>query len=336
MPQGWANPWTAYGPPPPPGPVADTGARIGGRLLDLLVVGVLAGIVLALFGSSDRPWGALLLAAAALWGYETVAVACTGATLGLHIVGLRVVTLDAVGRPSWAAAARRAAVDAGLAAAIVVGWVVWLVSVAGDPLGRGIPDRNASTMVVPRGALLPITTTDLPGYADGARRPRISPLGRVGDADVRVRARLRRFEQRPLLALLVAVLVLTAPLIQSTLARFALATTIWLVVFTIDEAQLLARFGATPGHRIAGLLVLDRRTGLPPSLARSVTRSLAFGLQVYALFPLALLSLALMRWSSTGRGLHDLVAGTIVVADPALDPEAQRQRAMAVRLGRAG
>jgi uncharacterized RDD family membrane protein YckC len=318
--------------------VATTGSRVGGRLIDVLVVGVLAGVVLGLFGQSGRPWASLLLVAATLWLYETVTVAWLGATPGLRIVGLRVVSLDAVGKPSWATAARRAAVDAGLAAAIVVGWVVWLVSVAGDPLGRGIPDRNAATMVVPQHARLPIATSDLPGYADGARPPRVGALGRVGDADVRVRARLRRFDRRPGLALLVGLLVLASPLIDATFLRFALATLVWLVVFTADEARLLARFGANAGHRIAGLVVLDRRTGLPPGVGRSVTRALALGLQLYVPlgWPCLWVSLPLMRWSSTGRGLHDLVAGTIVVADPALEPEAQRQRAMAVRLGRAG
>jgi uncharacterized RDD family membrane protein YckC len=319
--------------------VAGTGSRIGGRALDLLVVGVLAGLVLAFFGSSDRPWAGLLLVALTLWAYETVTVACFGATLGLHVVGLRVVSLDAVGKPSWATAARRAAVDAGLAIAILIGWVVWLVSVAGDPLGRGIPDRNAATMVVPQRTRLPIATSDLPGYADGARRPRVGPLGRIGDADVRVRARLRRFDRRPVLALLVAALVLAAPLIDITLLRFTLATLAWLVVFTVDEARLLARFGGTAGHRIAGLVVLDRRTGLPPGMARSVTRALALGVQLYAppgWLLLLFVSLPMMRWAESGRGFHDVLAGTVVVADPGLDPEAQRQRAMAVRLGRAG
>ena len=35
----------------------------------------------------------------------------------------------------------------------------------------------------------------------------------------------------------------------------------------------------------------------------------------------------------TGRGLHDVAGGTVVVADPNLDPEQQRQRAMSLRFG---
>lgn len=43
-----------------------------------------------------------------------------------------------------------------------------------------------------------------------------------------------------------------------------------------------------------------------------------------------------MRFGADGRGLHDLAGGTVVVSDPSLDPETQRQRAMRMRLGLAG
>jgi len=295
-------------------------------------------LVLLVFGDDDRPWAGLALVATTLWAYETVSVALSGTTLGKKAVGLRVVPLDATAKPTWGQASRRAAVDAGLAAAAVVGWIVWAVSALGDPLGRGIADRNAATMVVPAAARLPVTTHDLPGYADGARPPRLTTLGRVGDADVRVRARLRRLDQLPVLSLVLGAVVLTSTLIHATLLRVALATTVWLVLFVVDESARIARHGATAGHRLAGLVVLDRRRGTPPGMGRSVARATALGLTLYVpvLWPLLVVTLALMRWSSTGRGLHDRVAGTIVVGDPTLAPERQRQRAMAVRLGRAG
>ncbi|MEZ5137710.1 MAG: hypothetical protein R2711_02700 [Acidimicrobiales bacterium] len=47
-------------------------------------------------------------------------------------------------------------------------------------------------------------------------------------------------------------------------------------------------------------------------------------------------SLLMMRFGAAGRGLHDLAGGTVVLADPALSPEAQRQRAMRMRMGRVG
>ena len=44
-------------------------------------------------------------------------------------------------------------------------------------------------------------------------------------------------------------------------------------------------------------------------------------------------SLLMIRVNSEGLSLHDLAGGTVVVADPTLDPETQRQRAMQMRIG---
>ena len=41
----------------------------------------------------------------------------------------------------------------------------------------------------------------------------------------------------------------------------------------------------------------------------------------------------MIRVNSEGLSLHDLAGGTVVVADPTLDPETQRQRAMQMRIG---
>ena len=53
------------------------------------------------------------------------------------------------------------------------------------------------------------------------------------------------------------------------------------------------------------------------------------------LWPITAISMLVMRTSDSGRGLHDLAGRTIVVADPNLDPEEQRQMAMSLRLGKA-
>src|SRR5690606_3776258 len=97
--------------------------------------------------------------------------------------------------------------------------------------------------------------------------------------------------------------------------------------------------GTTAGHRLAGLVIRDRRTGTPPGVGRSFARALVLAITLYAPlpgWPLLAVSMLMIRFGSTGRGLHDLAGGTVVVADPALDPEVQRQRAMEMRLGRAG
>ena len=178
-----------------------------------LVVGAL--LVLT---PENRPATAVAIAWFVVAAYETVLVRVAGGTLGKLATGLRVTSLDRVDHPDWTAAARRGAVDAVLLVLPPVGTVVWAASSLADPLGRGIPDRAASTMVVPKEVHLPIRTTDLPGYADGARPPRLTTLGRVGDLDVRARARLRRLDDSPLLVVAVGLLALAAALPISTTA----------------------------------------------------------------------------------------------------------------------
>jgi uncharacterized RDD family membrane protein YckC len=212
----------------------------------------------------------------------------------------------------------------------------------GDALGRGFPDRVSNTMVVPDGFRATVSTKDLPGYADGVRPPRLSPYGRVGDLDVRFRARLRRISDSRVLAAAIGLLALAAALPPfATGTVILVSSAVWIVVFVAHETWLVHRTGMTPGHAMAGLVIVSRRTGRPPSVGRSFARALVLGLLLYIpvlwlLPPLLPISLFMMRHNDTGRGLHDFAGGTMVVADPSLDPEAQRQRAMRMRLGRAG
>ena len=321
---------------PPAGPVAAIGPRIGARAIDLLLTSIVAGVVLATVHLEDRPWSKVALAAACLFAYEFCSVAATGTTLGKRAVGLHVVPLDSVTRPTTAQAARRAGTVAGLGALVIVGWIVGVVQVLGDPLRRSTADRSAGTMVVPVATRLPIRARDLPGYADGARAPRLTTLGRVADADVRARARLRRLTDLPALAALVGLLALLVSVTHTPLAVDLGLLGVWIVAFAVDETRRIHRDAGTSGHQLAGIVVLSTKTGQPPTTARSAVRAIVLGLQLYVppLWLFLGISALLMRFSDTGRGLHDLVARTVVVADPRLDPEAQRQRAMAVRLGR--
>jgi len=69
--------------------------------------------------------------------------------------------------------------------------------------------------------------------------------------------------------------------------------------------------GATPGKRLLGLRVVAR-DGRPPSWGRSLARALL------ALASAAFLGLGflLALFTRSGRALHDLLAGTWVVATP--------------------
>jgi uncharacterized RDD family membrane protein YckC len=310
---------------------------VGARLLDSLVELVLVVAVLWLVGDSNRPFAALAIAWLVVTLYEGLCVQAFGATLGKAAVGIKVVSIDLAGHPGPRAAFKRGAVNGALAATVGVGWVVWLVSSLTDTLGRGIADRAADTFVVHKRAPLPIAARDLPGYADGARPPRLTPLGRAGDLDVRMRARLRRLIDAPVLAVAVGVLAL-APTLPVSTTTFVLGTSaVWIVAFVIDETRRVHRLGATAGHQMAGLIVRSRRTGGPPSTGRSLARAVVLALTLYVplLWPVLAASLAMVRWGSSARALHDLAGDTVVVGDPSLDPEVQRQRAMRMRLGRA-
>lgn len=359
-------------PPRPVGPVAGKGLRAAARALDGIIELCLCIGVLIVAGERYRIWGDVFLVWLAIAAYEGLSTAWFGASPGKRIVGVRVVELDRPGRPTMRAAIRRAAISGVLVLVLPVGLLValaaigaraggvsiaalivslvafggWPASVLGDPLGRGVADRSGPTMVIAERFGGIVSTNDLPGFADAVRPPRMTPRGRIADADVRVRARLRRLDDAPVLAGAIGLLALAASVPVAgddtsprTQLLVIVATSLaWIVVFVAHEARLIARQGATPGHRLAGLCVVDRRTGTPPRGGRSFGRALALGLTMYVplLWPLLAVSLLTMRYSDQGRGLHDLVGGTLVVSDPSLAPEEQRQRTMRMRLGRAG
>jgi uncharacterized RDD family membrane protein YckC len=87
---------------------------------------------------------------------------------------------------------------------------------------------------------------------------------------------------------------------------------LWLVLFVVDETWRIARDGSTLGHRREGLVVVDERTGEPPDRSRALARAVV--LTVFWFFPPLLPVLALsIQLGRSGRGPHDLVAGTVVV-----------------------
>lgn len=306
--------------------------------MDAAIEFVLVVITWWLVGDAHKIWTDLFLGFVVVWIYEALSVLWFGATPAMALVGVRVVELDEVDRPALGACVRRGAVSSVLTVIPVIGWGLWAASTFGDALGRGFPDRAANVMVIPTKFQPPVSTVDLPGFADGVRPPRLSPWGRVGDLDVRFRARLRRLTDSRVLAAAIGLLTLAVSLPTTTANIVLLSSAAWIVVFVIHETWLVAKVGATPGHTMAGLIIIDRKTGRPPRRFRSLLRAIVLGLTVYVplLWPVLFVSMLLMRHNDTGRGLHDLAGGTMVVADPHLAPEAQRQRAMRMRLGRAG
>ncbi|MCU1369875.1 MAG: domain containing protein [Ilumatobacteraceae bacterium] len=318
--------------------MASKGLRSAARAIDSIAELVLVIVAWYAFGDLQKLFTDLFLAAAVITAYEALSCLWFGGTPGMRLLGLRVAELDLAGRPTGATAVRRGMVVSVLTVIPFIGWALWAASMFGDALGRGFPDRVSNSMVVPddfRGA---VATTDLAGFADGIRPPRLTPLGRVGDLDVRFRARLRRLQDSRLLAASLGLLALAVSLEFTTLGIILVSSALWIVIFVAHETWLVHRTGRTPGHVMAGLVIVSQRTGLPPSGTRSFFRALVLGLLLYIplLWWLLAISMLMMRHNDTGRGLHDLAGGTLVVADPRLDPETQRQRAMRMRLGRAG
>lgn len=338
-------------------PDAARNDRSGARSIDLLIEAAVGLAIASVFSLSDRPLAAVAVAWCVATTYEAAAIVMFGSTVGKATRRLRVIALDNASDrvPVDQALPRAAAATAGFfgpvacfvaattnaAPAVVPLGILWaaatIASTSFDPLGRGPADRVASTIVVPTDVDPPIRSRDLAGYADAVRPPRTGPWGRVGDLDVRGRARLRRLNDAPPLVAVVVLLVLASAVPVARGLLLAGTGLLWLVAFVVDETRRVSGAG-TYGHRLAGLVVLDRSSGCRPGRGRSFVRALALGLMLYVpiFWPLLGVSMIMIRADGEGRGLHDRIAGTVVVADPALDPETQRRMAMRVRLGRVG
>lgn len=301
------------------------------RLIDL-ALGLLVLWVITRFVPAERLLGRLLLGFSALTAYEALFVLQLRATPGKLATGLRVAE---VGRPTidqvtaWVRGAvttvatlavvvtpAALAVMADSPEGLLVGGVVVVVaaasflSIATAPLRRGAADRVAGTIVVPFEAPEVIDAATVRAEVETARpRPR-TPWGPVATNLARRRARAARLDDAPVLVVLLVACVMAWTVDQPALA-LALAVA-WVAALVVDETLRVARDGGTVGHRREGLVVLDEETGEAPSAGRAAARAIA--LAVFWLFPPLLPVLwAWMQLSRTGRGPHDLVAGTAVV-----------------------
>lgn len=120
-----------------------------------------------------------------------------------------------------------------------------------------------------------------------------------------------------LLTLITLVAVFFGVLLPSdseTAALPALVTVLFVAAVGIPavETFCVSRFGATPGKKIVGIRVVAT-SGERPGPRRSLLRSVAvFG--PYMVFPLLMfVPLAWIAFEPHRRGLHDLLAGTVVV-----------------------
>ena len=106
--------------------------------------------------------------------------------------------------------------------------------------------------------------------------------------------------------------VLGVELNPSGLVVAGLAATSWLVLFAGYLVTFWSLTGQTPGMRFMGIRVTNLR-GAPPGLTRSLAR---LGGMVLAALPLGA-GFLLVLVDDRRRGLHDRIAGTLVVHDAA-------------------
>ena len=204
------------------------------------------------------------------------------------------------------------------ASSFVVGSIVVMVaggfflSVSTAPLRRGAADRIADTIVVPFEAPDLITSRSVDVESEATRpRPR-TPWGPVATNAERRRGRTARLDDSPVLVLLLVATLMAWTVDQAPLA-IALAV-IWIVRLRgrRDLAHRPRRGHRRPPARGPGGRRREHRRG-PGAAGRSAARAMV--LAVFWLFPPLLPVFWLwMQMAKTGRGPHDLVAGTVVVA----------------------
>ncbi|MFA9431362.1 RDD family protein [Egicoccus sp. AB-alg2] len=160
VPPGNTPPGPSGGPPygsPIPAGTAGLGARIGARLLDVLLVGIPAGLILGLIGlgagfTGDGWIGSAIVSV--LWfGYFVLLESNRGATLGKSLLNLRVVVADGSNPPTDVAAKRNIWMLFGLIPVLggllsFVAVIVIIVTIVSDQNNRGYHDQFAGTAVM--------------------------------------------------------------------------------------------------------------------------------------------------------------------------------------------
>lgn len=316
---------------------APLGRRLWARAIDI-ALGLLILYIVSRIVPAPRLLARMALGYGGLVAFEALFVLQLRATPGKLATGLRVAELDRAGIDPPTAWTRGVITAAGSlsvilvpvalgtmvdsAAGLLVGGAV--VAIAGGyalrlitaPLRQSPADRVAGTLVVPFEAPEVVTRADVD--ADESRRPRpVTPWGPIAPVDARRRARAARLDDSPLLVVVLVAVTLAWAFDVVPLA-IGLASLFGLLLM-VDEAHRIGRDGGTSGHRREGLAVLDEATGEAPGSGAAWARAIT--LTVFWLFPPLLVVLVVwVHLSPTGRGPHDLVAGTVVVEVPSGAP----------------
>jgi len=303
-------------PPPPLGPAAPAGRRAIARIVDFVLAWIPAFVVMVL-GPDDRPVAVMFLGWVAIVVYEVMFLTLLGATPGKLLTGLRVLELEGSKRVSLRAALARS-VELALVSLTLVFVPAMIGSVLMSPLRRGFHDRHGHTFVTRRDGPERVTQADLVQFEQLFQPPPNTRFGPAANLDTRRRARAHRLERAPWL---LAGLVLVVAVLQFGQSGLLLAglSALWLVVFIVDESLRVARSGTTPGHEIAGMRIVDTRTGAIPSRGRSVARAAVLAPMLY-IPPFQAVLAFWVTVHPTHRGPHDLAGATQVIRVDAVTP----------------
>jgi uncharacterized RDD family membrane protein YckC len=142
----------------PPVTTAGLGVRIGARLLDGLLVGLPASIILGLLGVGTvgfglRGWTSSVVMALLWFGYFVWFESNRGATVGKQLLKIRVVTADGRPPPVDVAAKRNVWMLLGIVPVVggllsLVAVIAIMVTIASNPDNRGLHDTFAGSGVV--------------------------------------------------------------------------------------------------------------------------------------------------------------------------------------------
>jgi uncharacterized RDD family membrane protein YckC len=139
-----------------PASTATLGVRIGARLLDFLLVGIPASILLALLGFGTYGvdnWLSNAIISVLWFGYFVWFESSSGATVGKKLLNLHVVVADG-SHPSLEVAAKRniwmlfglIPLVGGILSLVAI--IVILVTISSNPQSRGYHDTFAGTAVM--------------------------------------------------------------------------------------------------------------------------------------------------------------------------------------------
>ncbi|MCY4518432.1 MAG: RDD family protein [Acidimicrobiaceae bacterium] len=125
--------------------------RLGARILDAIVAGILLVMLLRVSGTGVSTVGSMRLGLVVGIGYEVSQVAVWGQTIGKRMTGIRVINAVHGGVPGWGKAFGRWAIPGLVALIPILGPLLSLlcyVSLTWDRVYQGWHDKVAGTLVI--------------------------------------------------------------------------------------------------------------------------------------------------------------------------------------------